>query len=85
MLMILLIGDFVVNGADAVVFASSSSALSFVEQEDDLCLEKDAKRPIFCSGSQTSQTLKENDLTVDLEAGSSSLESMVDALVNFYS
>ena len=78
--------DFVVNGADAVVFASSSSALSFVEQEDDLCLEKDAKRPIFCSmGPQTSQTLKENDLTVDLEAGSSSLESMVDALVNFYS
>ena len=78
--------DFVKNGADAVVFASSSAALSFIEQEEDLYLENSAIKPIFCSlGPQTSKTLKENELSVDLESEDSSLESMVDALVNFYS
>ena len=39
--------DFVKNGADAVVFASSSAALSFIEQEEDLYLENSAIKPIF--------------------------------------
>ena len=57
--------DFIDKGADAIVFASSSAALSYIEQEDDLVLSKEAKKPIYCSfGTQTSETLKENELTV---------------------
>ena len=69
------------EGAHAVVFASSSAVLSYVEQEEDLVFEETAHRPLHCSiGPLTSQTLRENDLSVDLEASESSLESIVDAL-----
>ncbi|MBT3635725.1 MAG: uroporphyrinogen-III C-methyltransferase [Opitutae bacterium] len=74
--------DFREKGADALVFSSSSAALSYVEQEEDLVLEKDARVPILCSfGAQTSATLKENGLSVDLEAETPSLDSLVDSLV----
>ena len=49
---------FIENGADAVVFASSSAALSYIEQEEDIVLEKGATQPIHCSmGPQTTKTL----------------------------
>lgn len=70
------------EGADAIVFASSSSALSYVEQEEDLALEEGARRPIHCSlGPITSQTLRENDLSVDFEAPEASMESLVEGLL----
>ena len=43
--------------------------------------EESARRPIHCSiGPITSQTLRENDLSVDLEAPESTLEAVVEAL-----
>jgi len=70
------------KGADAVVFSSSSAALSYIEQEEDLVLDKEACVPLFCSmGAQTSATLKENGLTVGIEAETPSLEAMVDSLL----
>lgn len=70
------------SGADAVVFNSSSAALSYIEQEEDLVLDKEARVPIFCSmGAQTTTTLKENGLTVALEAETPSLESMAESLL----
>ena len=69
-------------GADAIVFTSSSTALSFVEQEEDLKLENDATKPVLCSfGPETSKTLRENDLEVSLEIENPSVDSMVEALV----
>ena len=77
--------DFIENGADAVVFASSSAALSYVEQEEDLTIQDGAIKPIYCSmGPQTSKTLRENELSVKLESEDSTLESMVKALESFY-
>ena len=77
--------EFKQNGADAVVFASSSSALSFVEQEEDLNLLPEATKPIFCSmGPQTSKTLEENDLKVSIESKNSTLESIVFEMIAFF-
>ena len=74
--------DFKKKGADAIVFSSSSAALSYVEQEEDLVLEKDALVPILCSfGPQTSATLKENGLPVGLEAQTPDIKAMIDSLV----
>ena len=71
------------KGADAIVFNSSSAALSFVEQEEDLVLEEGAREPLLCSmGAQTSATIEENGLTVGIEAENPSLEAMVDSLVS---
>jgi uroporphyrinogen III methyltransferase/synthase len=73
---------FIKLGADAIVFASSSAALSYIEQEEDLQFEKSAKLPLHASfGPQTTETLKENELSVDIEAQDSTLESMLEALV----
>lgn len=72
---------FIEMGADAIVFASSSAALSYIEQEEDLQLEQGAKVPIHASfGPQTTDTLKENDLSVDIVAQDSTLESMLEAI-----
>lgn len=77
--------DYVEKGADAIVFASSSAALSYIEQEDDLELTEGAKSPIHCSfGSQTSKTLRENDFSVQIESKDSTLESMVESIVNYF-
>ena len=79
------LASFIENGADAVVFASSSAALSYIEQEEDIVLEKGARLPIHCSmGPQTSKTLLENNLSVDLESEDSSLESMVQSIVRHF-
>ncbi len=77
------LADFKKYGADAVLFTSSSTALSYVEQEDDLILEEGAKKPILCSfGPETSRTLKENDLIVSLEAETPSMDQMIAALIS---
>ena len=70
------------EGADAIVFASSSAVDSYLEQEDYLRLEDTARRPIHCSiGPATSRSLRDNELTVDLEAPKASLSAVVESLV----
>lgn len=69
-------------GADGIIFTSSSTALSFVEQEEDLKMEKNAKKPLLCSfGPETTKTLLENKLMVDLESRNPSVDGMVDAIL----
>ena len=73
------------EGADAIVFASSSAVGSYLEQEDYLRLEDTARRPIHCSiGPATSRSLRDNELTVDLEAPKASLSAVVESLVNHF-
>ena len=74
--------DFRARGADAILFASSSSVQSFVDQAAALKLAKDAKRPLAGSiGPQTSETMKKVGMPVDFEAKTPGLESLVEALV----
>ena len=74
------------NGADAVIFTSSSTALSFVEQEEDLKLSDEACKPLLCSfGPETSKTLEENQLTVDLECDHPGIDNMIQKLVERFS
>ena len=69
-------------GADGIIFTSSSTALSYIEQEDDLQLHKGATIPLLCSlGSETSKTLRENDLCVGLEAENPNLDSLLEGLL----
>jgi uroporphyrinogen-III synthase len=75
--------DFRENGADAVLFTSSSAVRSFVDQASALAPAAGAKRPLAGSiGPVTSETMKKAGLTVDFEAATSSLEALVEALVN---
>jgi uroporphyrinogen-III synthase len=74
--------DFRAVGADAVLFASSSSARCFVEQGDALRLSGGARRPLHGSiGPQTSDTMREVGLKVDFEAASPGIEELVAALL----
>jgi uroporphyrinogen-III synthase len=74
--------DFRTRGADAILFASSSAAQSFVDQAAALALTPGAKRPIAGSiGPQTSETMKKADIPVDFTAKEPSLDSLVDATV----
>jgi uroporphyrinogen-III synthase len=69
-------------GADAVLFASSSSAQSFVDQGAALELAKGAKRPLNGSmGPQTSETMRKAGLRVDFEAPGPGIDELVGALV----
>lgn len=75
--------DFRAKGADAILFASSSAAKSFVDQAAALKLEKAAKRPLAGSiGPQTSETMKAAGIPIDFTAKAPSLDSLVEALVN---
>jgi uroporphyrinogen III methyltransferase/synthase len=66
------------EGADAVLFTSSSTVKSFVEQHESLRLEPGARKPTFGSiGHLTTKTLKELKLPVAFEATHSSLEHFV--------
>lgn len=74
--------DFRAKGADAILFASSSAAQSFVDQAAALKLEKGAARPLAGSiGSQTSETMKQAGIPIDFTAKEPSLDSLVEALV----
>ncbi len=66
------------EGADAVLFTSSSTVKSFVEQHAALKLEDGARRPAFGSiGPLTTKTLEELKLPVAFEATQASLEHFV--------
>jgi len=74
--------DFRARGADAILFASSSAAQSFVDQAAALKLEKSAKRPIAGSiGPQTSETMKAAGIPIDFTAKAANLDSFVEAVV----
>lgn len=74
--------DFRAQGADAILFASSSAVQSFVDQAAALKLEKAAKRPLAGSiGPQTSETMKTVGMPIDFEAKTPSLDALVEALV----
>jgi uroporphyrinogen-III synthase len=76
------VADFRTHGADAILFTSSSAVRSFMDQAGSLVLEKGACRPIAGSiGPITSATMREIGMPVDFEAGESSLQALVDALV----
>jgi uroporphyrinogen-III synthase len=69
-------------GADAVLYASSSSAQCFADQGDALRLEKGAKKPINGSiGPQTSETMRKVGLAVDFEAPTPGIDELVTELV----
>jgi uroporphyrinogen-III synthase len=74
--------DFRARGADAILFASSSSAQSFAEQAAALKLEAGARRPLAGSmGPQTSASMKKCGLTVDFEANPPGFDKLIEALV----
>jgi len=76
--------DFRENGADAILFASSSAAESYAEQRAAAALQlaPGAKQPLHGSiGPLTSETLHAKKLPVDFEAKTASLDALVDALV----
>jgi uroporphyrinogen-III synthase len=74
--------DFRRRGADAVLFASSSSAQNFVDQGAVLRIDEGGKRPINGSiGPQTSETMRKVGLRVDFEAQTPGIDELVDGLV----
>jgi uroporphyrinogen III methyltransferase/synthase len=74
--------DFRQKGADAILFASSSSASSYVEQSGVLELAPGATKPLVGSiGRQTTETLDELDLCPDFEAKTASLDALIAALL----
>jgi len=69
------------QGADAVVFASSSAVKSFAQQAEHLQLAPEATRPLLASmGPQTSEAIRKLGLTVGLEASEPSIDALVTAV-----
>jgi uroporphyrinogen-III synthase len=74
------------QGADAVVFASSSAVKSFGLQADHLRLGPTARVPVLCSfGPVTTQTMRDAGIPVAVQAAKSDVDSMVQALVDHFS
>ena len=70
------------KGADAVLFASSSSAQSFADQGDALRISGEARKPLNGSiGPQTSETMRKVGLRVDFEARTPGIDELIAALV----
>ena len=68
------------EGADAVLFTSSSTVKSFVDQAEALTLQPDAAKPAFGSiGPLTTKTLQELNLPVGFESKQASLDHFVTA------
>jgi uroporphyrinogen III methyltransferase/synthase len=73
------------EGADAILFTSSSTVNSFIDQSAAFELEDGARRPVLGSiGPMTSKTLNEKGLPIAFEASVSSLEHFVDAAVKHF-
>ncbi len=69
------------QGADAIIFTSSSGVKSFVDQAKDLILDPDALRPKTVSiGPITSDTMKSLGMPMDIQAKEADLDSLVDAI-----
>lgn len=75
---------FRAEGADVVLFTSSSTVQSFVDQAAALALEPAAIQPTFGSiGPRTTQTLNTLGLTVSFESAQASLDHFVDATIKY--
>ncbi|WP_269523355.1 uroporphyrinogen-III C-methyltransferase [Coraliomargarita parva] len=73
------------RGADLVLFTSSSTVRSYVEQSKYLQAEPGASKAAYASiGPQTSKTLKENGLDIAFEASESSLDHYVKDTISFF-
>lgn len=73
---------FAEQGADAILFASSSTAENFLHQAAHLALGPNARRPKTVSiGTQTSQKMRTLGLPVDAEAKAASIPAMVEATI----
>lgn len=69
-------------GADAIIFASSSAAKSFVDQAADLQLAPGATHPTTVSiGPQTSETMRALGIPVKVESPEPKLEVLVAELI----
>jgi uroporphyrinogen III methyltransferase/synthase len=74
--------DFRQHGADAILFASSSSAESYHSQGDSLKLAAAARKPLVGSiGAQTSESLEELGMKPDFIAARPSLDALLEALI----
>ncbi|MDF9832084.1 uroporphyrinogen-III synthase [Ereboglobus sp. PH5-5] len=74
--------DYREHGADALLFTSSSTVDSFVAQGASLRRGEKAKQPLYGSiGPHTSETMRENKIPVDFEAGEATLDAFIDALI----
>jgi len=72
------------EGADAVLFTSSSTVKSFVDQQAALTLEEGARQPAFGSiGPMTTKTLQELNLPLGFEAPQSSLDHFVVETISY--
>ena len=70
------------NGADAIIFTSSSGVRSFVDQAKGLQLGKGATPPKSVSiGPITSAEMKKQGMPVQIQAEEASLDGIVEALV----
>ncbi|MBK1879998.1 uroporphyrinogen-III C-methyltransferase [Pelagicoccus mobilis] len=70
------------QGADGILFTSSSGVRSFIDQAKHLQLAGEAVRPKTISiGPITSATMQQIGMPVDLEAKEASLDSLVEAVV----
>lgn len=70
------------QGADAILFTSSSGVRSFVDQAKDLVLEKNAIRPKTVSiGPITTACMEQQGMPRDFQAKEASLDSLVSEIV----
>jgi len=70
------------QGADAIIFTSSSGVRSFVDQAKDLQLSKGATLPKSVSiGPITSAEMTKKGMPVQIQADEASLDGIVEALV----
>ncbi|AKC82606.1 uroporphyrin-III methyltransferase [Verrucomicrobia bacterium IMCC26134] len=73
--------DFRLQGADAILFASSSAADSYHTQGASLKLVPTAQKPLIGSiGAQTTETLGEIGMPPDFVAARPSLDALIEAL-----
>ncbi len=73
------------EGADAILFTSSSTVNSFIEQAEAFKLEAGANHPALGSiGPMTSKTLKNKGLPLNFEAKASSLDKLLQASIQFF-
>ena len=70
------------QGADYVIFTSSSTAQAWSQLSDDLALNEGVPAAKFVSiGGVTSKALANNNLPVDLQAERANLDSLIDAII----
>ncbi len=73
------------QGADAIIFTSSSGVKSFVDQVASLKLEDGALRPKTASiGPITSAAMQQQGMPVDIQAKEASLDSLVEGVMEAF-